>query len=350
MSEDRRTFLKTVGGLSAALTGGAVLPGRSAVGEEVADVPDEGGERLEAAAVAPRPVATGYFGLEVDGVNVGLVKSLEGGNAFAQAVVEAVGAGGGYPRKHIGNVKYEDVTLLAGTGMGGAFYAWVQAAFDLDYQRKDGAILEADFQYKVRARREFHNALITEVAFPALDAASKDPAYMTVKFAPEYTRYTKSSGSAKPGARIQKRWLPSNFRLTIPGLDTKTTNKIEAIVLKQKVAEYQVGTGRGYALIPGLPEVSNLVVTFPEKSLPSFQDWFDDFVVKGNAGSEQEKTGSLEFLAPDLKTWLFRLDFTGVGILSLGPVEATTADRIRRMRAEMYIEEIAFSYNGDVLG
>jgi hypothetical protein len=116
------------------------------------------------------------------------------------------------------------------------------------------------------------------------------------------------------------------------------------------VTENAVGEGRDYEKIPGVPEVSNLVVTLPEKSVQSFRDWFDDFVVKGNAGSEQEKTGSLEFLAADLKTWLFRLDFMGLGILSLAPVEATTADRIRRMRAEMYVEEIAFSYNGDVLG
>jgi hypothetical protein len=343
MSEDRRAFLKTVGGLSAALGGGTALATTSLLGQEAEEA---GRSEVEAAAAAPRAYTTGHFALELDGILIGLLKSLEGGNAFADVVTEAVGPGGGYPRKHIVQPKYEDFVVRAGTGMAAAFYAWIQAALELDWKPRNGAVDDLDLQYKVKARREFFNALITEVRFPALDAASRDPALLTVTFAPEYTRVTKGSGSAKPPGKIQKKWLSSRFRLTIDGLDTKKVNKIEAIVFKQPITEDLLGRDR----VPGVPEVGNLVVTVAEAGAQTFQDWFDDFVIKGNNSSEEEKTGSLEFLTPDLKTQLFRLDFTGMGIFSLAPVEATTADRIRRMKAEMYVETIAFSYNGDVLG
>jgi hypothetical protein len=347
MSEDRRAFLKTVGGVSAALAGTSVLAGASALAEE----PEDAARPEVEAAPAPRPYATGTFGLELEGILIGLLKTLQGGNAFAEVVTEAGGPAGSYPRKHIAQPKYEDVVLAAGTGMGADFYAWIQAALDLDWKRRNGAILDLDFQFKVRQRREFFNALITEVGFPAADAASRDPATMTVRFAPEYTRYTKPSGSGKPPVgKVQKKWLPSNFKLTIDGLDTKKVNKVDAIVFKQNVSDAQIGEGRDYEKLPGPPEVSNLGVTLAEAGAQTFQDWFDDFVIKGNAGSEQEKTGSLEFLAPDLKTSLFRLDFTGIGIVSLKSVESTTADRIRRVKAEMYVETIAFAYNGAVVG
>jgi hypothetical protein len=225
MSEDRRAFLRTMGGLSAALTGGAALGGRTARAEEVSDVHEDEGGRPEPGAAAPRPFVAGGFGLELEGVSAGVVKSAAGGNAFADVVVEMVGPGGGYPRKHIGAPKYEDVSLLAGTGMSGAFYSWIQAAFDLDYRRKNGAVLELDVQHKVRSRREFYNALITEVAFPPLDGASKDPAYMTVKFAPEYTRYTKASGPGPSTGKIQKSGCPRTSGSRSPASTRKPSTR-----------------------------------------------------------------------------------------------------------------------------
>jgi hypothetical protein len=52
----------------------------------------------------------------------------------------------------------------------------------------------ADFDLRVRQRREFTNALITEVGFPALDAASKDAAHLTVRIKPEFSRLKRGAG------------------------------------------------------------------------------------------------------------------------------------------------------------
>jgi hypothetical protein len=44
---------------------------------------------------------------------------------------------------------------------------------------------------KAQAEITFHAVLISEIGLPAMDAASKDAAKMTIKFTPEYTRSKK---------------------------------------------------------------------------------------------------------------------------------------------------------------
>jgi len=333
MSEDRRTFLKTVGGVSAVLAGAAAQA--QEVREELAIDPE---------AAAARSFVGGRFALELEDQNVGFLPSAEGGTATADVVAEK-GSPGFYQKKHLAGIKYEDVVVNAGTGLSPAFYQWIQSAIDLDGQRKDGALVVADFDYKVRQRREFFRALITEVSFPALDAASKDAARLTVKIKPEITRLKSGEGKLLPAVNKQKKWLVSNFRLNLGDLPVNKVNKIDAFTFKQKTTEFRVGEGRDYEILPGDPEVSNLAFTLPESQAKPLYDWFEDFVIKGNNADDKEKTGSLEYLAPDLKTVLFRIDFTGVGIFALSPekVEAGS-ENIRRVKAEVYVEQIHFSY------
>jgi hypothetical protein len=104
--------------------------------------------------------------------------------------------------------------------MSNGFYQWIQDLLNHKYLRKHGALIDADYRYVERSRLDFVNALITEVGFPALDAASKAACRMTVKFAPEYTRMQKANGAASrnpyPGrARIRSGSRPTfGSRLT----------------------------------------------------------------------------------------------------------------------------------------
>jgi len=174
------------------------------------------------------------YGLELDGQFVGWINSAEGGNAVADVVNEQLGADH-IIRKHLGGIKYEDINITVGTGMSHAFYKWIQDTFDKQYTRKNGAIIMADYNHKEISRMNFSNALITEVSFPALDAAGKDAAKMTIRFSPEYTRRTSAFTNKAVGSNfgtVQKVWKPSNFRLFIDGLNDSTSrvNKIEAIM------------------------------------------------------------------------------------------------------------------------
>lgn len=203
-----------------------------------------------------------------------------------------------------------------------------------------------------RSRLEFVNALITEIGMPALDAASKDAVKMTLKFSPEMTQRQPGSGAkfslAAPKAAAQKAWLPANFRLTIDGMGdaTKRVNKIEALVIKQKVTESGVGEERDFEREPTSVEIPNLVITFPEADSQAFYDWHEEFVIKGNNGDDEEKTGTLEYLTSDLKTVLFTLNFFNTGIFKVADSKPEASkDTVKRVKAEMYVEAMQFRYS-----
>ena len=191
-----------------------------------------------------RAYTAGRFAMDLGGTFAGWISSIEGGHATSDVVVEKLGADKNQ-QKHIAGVKYEDITVACGTGMSKAFYKWIQASLRPQARAQDGAIITADYDYKEQSRLNFFNALITEVGFPALDAASKDAAKMTIKFAPEYTRMQAKArrptvaGKYAIGKGEQKKWLP----VELPPEDRRPrrgctrVNKIEAITVKQKVVE-----------------------------------------------------------------------------------------------------------------
>jgi len=299
-----------------------------------------------------RGYVAGKYGVELDGIMAGWVWSAEGGHATSDVVVEKLGPDH-IQKKHIAGVKYEDITVQCGTGMSRAFYEWIKASFDHKYARKNGAVIAADYNYKEHSRLTFYNGLITEIGFPALDASSKDAAKMSIKFAPEYTRMATTTGGPSVSgkysidAKVQKKWLPANFRIRIDGLEEVCTrvNKIEAITVKQKVVENPVGELRDYEKEPAVLEIPNLVITFPESHSKPMYDWHEDFVIKGNNGDDKEKGGTLEFLTPNLQEVLFTITFQHLGIFKLTPEKVESgSENIRRLKAEMYCEDMKFDY------
>ena len=296
-----------------------------------------------------RGYATGKFNVELDGMNAGWIWSADGGQATSDVVLEKVGSDI-YQHKHLSTVKYEDINVQIATGMSKSFWTWVERSFQLDHQRKDGAIVASNFDLKETSRLSFYNALVSEVSFPALDAASKDAARVGVKIVPEYTRMvTKAQGGdAVQGTEnrsIQRKWMPANFRLRIDGVDCKRVNKIEALTIKQKISQYAVGEMRDYENEPTTIEVPNLVISMAESHSKDLWDWHKSFVIDGKNSQEHEKTATLEFLTPNLKTVLVTLTFYNLGIFKIIPDKLdASAEGIRRVKAEMYCEKINFKF------
>jgi len=298
------------------------------------------------AAIKGPARAPGNYAIELDGVHAGFIASAEGGNAAGDVVTEKQGPDL-VQRKHIGNVKYEDIAVTFGAGMRKGFYEWIKASLDHNAMLKNGAIVAADFDYKEQSRLNFFNALITEVGFPALDAASKDAAKITVKFAPEYTeRAGGNEGTLPAVAKQHKNFLVSNFRLDIGGLDCRRVNKIDAFTIKQKIVENPVGDGHDAEREPAYLEIPNLVITLPETAAGGFYDWHEDFVIKGNNSQKFERNGRLDWMTPDGMFSLGTLEFIHLGIFKLTPDKLESgSDRIRRVKAEMYCEEVVFTFN-----
>ena len=283
--------------------------------------------------------------LVLDGQVAGLLDSAEGGMAASDVVNEKAGSDH-IVHKHIGNPKYEDFTIQTGLTLGPAVYQWIQAMISGKTERKSGSIVVLDRDGSTELRRmDWRNGLITEVSFPALDAASKDACKMSIKISPETTRVTRYGGAQFSGANglsafKQKAWLCSNFRIKIGNLDASRVNKIEALTIKQKILDDPQGQLRE----PAALEYPNLAVTLADLDADGFWAWHEDFVVKGNNGQDQERSATLEYLGPGRRsTPLFTLALGHIGIFKLTPdkMEAGAED-LRRVKAEMYVEEMTF--------
>lgn len=165
MKDDRRSFLKTVGGVPLALAGTA------AAGQ------DRGEGRHDASA-APigRDYGTARFLLDVDGATVGILKDYDGGMIGAEVVQEAPGDYG-VIGKHLGRLQYEDLLLTTSSDLlKPPFFNWVADTLGGSFIRHDGSVHALDSMRKERRLTQFKDALLTEVGFPSLDAGSKDTA------------------------------------------------------------------------------------------------------------------------------------------------------------------------------
>jgi hypothetical protein len=288
-----------------------------------------------------RSDAVQSYVFKLDGVQCGFVKSVRGGDAVAEVIEERAGPST-YVKKHIGPPKYEDVALGIDFSLARSVYDWIAASWAMNYQRKDGSIVEADHTFTAKAERQFFDALLTEVTFPALDAASKEPGHLTIKLAPEYTKTAKASGKVTvPAAQKQKAWIVSNFRLDLDGLDGTKVSSIDSFTVKQAVAADDIGDARDTLKEPTKIEFPNLAVTLAEAGAATWEAWFDDFVLKGNNEDSKEKSGAIVFLAPDRKAELARVNLFNVGIFALRRKEqSANTDAVRRVTAGLYCERM----------
>jgi hypothetical protein len=268
---------------------------------------------------------------------------VEGGAISAKLISEPAGRDY-FMKKHIGAPRYEEFKIQIGLSMDQAVYEWIGSFWKGDYQRKSGSIIACDHRLEVKSETEFLNALITEVTIPALDAASKDAAYLTVRFKPELTEYKKGSGRALRESSTksqQKLWASSNFRLAIDGLDCKKVTAIDSFTVKQSAVTDVVGEERDHAIKPGKPEFPNLRITLAESHAQSWADWHKDFVIAGNSSESNEKNGSLTFLSANMATELGRINFFNLGIFRFTRDAAEAgSERVQSVTAELYCERM----------
>jgi hypothetical protein len=296
------------------------------------------------AADAARAFTPGMFFLEVEGQPVP-VRSAEGGFPRADVITEPLGPSP-FVKKHIGLPKFGEIAVECDPVMPKPLFDWVNSALNMTPTKRNGAIVTADFNRKEQSRLQFNNALISEIGFPSCDGASKDAGYLTVKCAPEFTQPLAGKGTDVPGAlgARTKAWLVSNFRLTIPGLDCSRVMKIEAFTIRQKTAQDTLGQSRDFLKEPGKLEFPNLCVYVAEAYAGTFYAWFQDMVLKGNSGEQNERVGTLELLDPTMHGALLTVTFQHLGLFAFAPEKAiSSTEAIRRVKVEMYCEQIALA-------
>ena len=305
------------------------------------------------AAGTVRGVTAGTFFLELSKGSGGFVQSVAGGNITADVVDEQPAPS--FVPKHLGMPKFEEFVVKAGSGMSAEFYDWMHDAWNGTVRLKDGAVLAIDINHNVKNRREFSSGFITKVTMPALDASSKDPAAIVLRFVGVNYRDVSAGGQAPSALNKQKAWLAANFTLSVNGIDTSKVAHIDAFTVDQGITDVSrqvdpndvtVSVGAitpaftlGYAPI----DFPDLVVTFSAASAASWKAWHEDMVVKG---LPSERDGVITYLDSTLKAEIGHIDLHNVGIFDLEDVSGESAkDSLARMRAHLYCERMTFVFS-----
>lgn len=300
-----------------------------------------------------RAYSAAHFALELDNnQQVGLFRSIEGGSIKADVMTYQNGAN--YDRwRQLGKPKFEDLKIQTGMSMSQAFYDWIAKFFAGKPDRKNGAVVAADFNYYERARREFKEAMIKELTFPKLDGSDKNAAYMTVALAVEELVFLPGNKSRRiaeaVGTENQKLWASCNFSFTLDGFADacKRVSKIDSFTIKQNIIEYHSGDRRGPIKAPSQIEFPQITFYVPEADAQPFMKRFTERGVKGQLrGSSANKAGELiVFDADEAKNELFSLQFFGADIANVTPDKSdASSEDIKQVKIELYTERMEFKY------
>lgn len=302
-----------------------------------------------------RAYSAAHFVLELDGNNVmGVIRSVDGGGVKSEIMTYQMGNNHDLWRQ-IGKPKYEDLKIEFGMSMSKDFYTWIQAFFRGEVVRKNGAILAGDFHYKERARREFQEALISEITFPKLDGSDKNACYMTATIAPETLRFAKGTGKDLQtviGKMTQKLWTSANFELRIDGLESacRRVTKIDSFTIKQQVHEDHAGNLRDAIRVPGILEFPNLTFYVPESDAQPFIEHYTKYGIKGELQAAARHTGSIvcrDHAANELCT----VSLQGVDIANIAPEKHdSSSEDIKQVKVELAVESMSFQYNAEAIG
>lgn len=295
--------------------------------------------------VNDRTYTGGRFALDIDGFNVGFLKKFTGLAMDADIVTNDLGPDN-RQKKHVANVKWTAGKATIGIGMGKGMYDWIKAAFDKGYITKNGTFTAANFDYKAQSQLSFRDALITSVTVPKLDGASKDAAYFDVEFEVEEVRHTKGGGEdirGKIGPK-QKQWLCSNFEVEVGGLPCKRVAVVDTFTWKCAVATDMVGILVENTKHPAKVTVPDISFSI---SMADHQAWADaakKWFIDGARAEENEMTGMIKFLAPNMKDMLGDISLENVGFKSFKEDDReANSEKIARFTVTMYTEKMTFN-------
>lgn len=298
------------------------------------------------------PYAAGHFELAIDGhVSTAYLKSVDGGHVKASLVDEPIG-GHNIRVKHSSVVEIEPISLDFGISGANDVLKWIQDSWRKEFGRRNGQITHANFDLYRTMEHEFFDALITETTFPTLDGSSKEAAYLKVKVQPERVVERKAEGArvkSNIGAK-QKMWTASSFRLTIGDIpEFKYTSKIDSFTIKQGIKKLYTGQDRFPQIEPTKIEFPSITGTIASGYCNELLAWHHKAVVLGSSDPKVQKSGSLEFLAPDKSKVLFRLNLFEVGITSVSTVQASAnEDKIKRTKFELYVGSMDLDGGGSL--
>ncbi|MEO8703110.1 MAG: type VI secretion system tube protein TssD [Kofleriaceae bacterium] len=293
-------------------------------------------------AITDRGYSGSNFALEIDGAFAGYIRKCDIGKMKGEVAVNNLG-----PllrqKKQVTKMTWDKITFECGVSHSGALSTWMQETFKNNHVRKNGAVIMYDHNLNAMRRCDFTDAHLIEIGMPTFDAKGKDALYFQLALQPETVRFTDGGGKINPTVGTkQKLHQNTNFRLNIPGVDTKHVLKCELPKYTLKVVEHAVGEHLESQYAPASVEIGDLKVTI---SAHEYKKMYDDalkFLAMGERSEEAEKSIILEILGPNGKDVIIDLTFENCGYKELQmsePLEANS-EKVATTVATYYTENV----------
>ena len=302
------------------------------------------------ASVESRSFTAGTFELAIDGVKqTAYLKSIEGGYHKGTLVNEPTGSTLERLKHLSGVVEIEPIQFEISLAAASPMFNWISKSWKREFARHSGQIVHATFNAKQRLLHEFKNALMVETTFPTLDGEAKDSGYVKCKVQPEEVSFDASSIALpesqgrtlnpQPMDQRHKTFSLRSFRLNIHGIEGIQANKIDSFTIKQGISKLSTGLARLPEIEPNKLEFPNITGTLSTHNAGNLLKWADDSLRLGRRDSNNQKTGSIEFLSPDGKETLFEIGLNEVGLLGCSPdgAEKAKSGAIKRMKFELFV-------------
>jgi hypothetical protein len=269
----------------------------------------------------------GILYLSLDGTVVGTLAGFEGGAPHG-VVGDDAPADGHYLGHHIDDISFPSASLKIGLGMAPAVYQWIASFMAGETAALEVSVIGTTFDRNMKAQLDMSDVRIVEVTFPTIDATSTQPVFLTVKIQPVTARAKAVTGVLGEKGSNQSLWLAKNFALDITGLDSQHVSQIDSFTVRLVGSDW-IG-------------VDLLSFTLPEAFSTAWRGFFNTFVLRLLGRGERD--GTLQIMDSTFTNVIATTTFGHMGIVSLDWVPDTAGGR--RVKAEMYCEEISFTAPG----
>lgn len=295
----------------------------------------------------PNPKARSYAGMAVlvlDGVAVGAVQRVEGGEPFATVITTTGTPGSPIEKKHVGLVDIQPIQISFGLDVDARLFDWIAEWLEGRQTAKDGSLVFSDNNLKIAARLDFSRAIITGLSWPTLDAGAKDSLAITLTIQPEATA-RRAGGEVVTLTPSKRKNVGVNcFRFALGALDASRIESVQMPAVTTRTQLDPIGQGRQPMRTVGPMVVSNLTLTLPSAHAEPYFDLADRFLMQGHATDADELTARVDLLALDGRKVLLTVVLGNVGVVRVAPtVWLRGADAVQRVRAEFYCERVSLT-------
>jgi hypothetical protein len=126
------------------------------------------------------------------------------------------------------------------------------------------------------------------LTLPNMDVNATQTAGFGIEFVSSdvsFNSFATTSPAEKEAVKVQKKWLPANFRLRLGDMPTARVSKVDSFTIKQNVADFDGDGDLDYGIL------DDIDITIPTEDLAAYKAWFDAI----ESGEESVKMLDIEY-------------------------------------------------------